>query len=110
VGGSMCLTEPQAGSDVGNISTVAKRMPDGTFRLKGQKIFITWGEHDLTENIVYPVLARIEGDPAGTKGISIFIVPKYRVNEDGSLGARNDVHCAGIEHKMGIHGSPTCTM
>jgi alkylation response protein AidB-like acyl-CoA dehydrogenase len=110
MGGSMCLTEPQAGSDVGNISTVAKRMPDGTYRLKGQKIFITWGEHDLTENIVYPVLARIEGDPAGTKGISIFIVPKYRVNEDGTTGARNDVHCAGIEHKMGIHGSPTCTM
>lgn len=110
VGGSMCLTEPQAGSDVGNISTVAKRMPDGTYRLKGQKIFITWGEHNLTENIVYPVLARIEGDPAGTKGISIFLVPKYLVNEDGSLGKRNDVYCAGIEHKMGIHGSPTTTI
>ncbi len=110
MGGSMCLTEPQAGSDVGNITTVAKRNPDGTFSLKGQKIFITWGEHDLTENICYPVLARIEGDPAGTKGISIFLVPKYHLNEDGSAGKRNDVFCAGIEHKMGIHGSPTCTM
>jgi alkylation response protein AidB-like acyl-CoA dehydrogenase len=109
-GGSMCLTEAQAGSDVGNIATVAKRMPDGTYRLKGQKIFITWGDHNLSENIVHPVLARIEGDPAGTKGISIFLVPKFLVNEDGSLGKRNDVVCAGIEHKMGIHGSPTTTL
>ncbi len=109
-GGTMCLTEPHAGSDVGAINTTARRNADGTFSIKGTKIFITWGEHELTENIVYPVLARIEGDPMGTKGISIFLVTKYRVNEDGSLGKRNDVHCAGTEHKMGIHGSPTCTM
>lgn len=110
MGGSMCLTEAGAGSDVGNIITTARRNPDGTFSIKGTKIFITWGEHNLTENICYPVLARIEGDPAGTKGISIFLVTKYRVNEDGSRGKRNDVYCSGIEHKMGIHGSPTCTM
>ena len=110
MGGSMCLTEPQAGSDVGAISTVAKRNEDGTFSLKGQKIFITWGDHQLTDNICYPVLARIEGDPAGTKGISIFLVPKYRINADGSCGEPNDVAVAGVEHKMGIHASPTCTM
>ncbi|HPA74535.1 MAG TPA: acyl-CoA dehydrogenase [Deltaproteobacteria bacterium] len=107
-GGSMCLTEPGAGSDVGNLSTRAVRQPDGTFRIQGTKIFITGGDQDLTENIIHPVLARIEGDPAGTKGISIFIVPKYLVNADGSLGRRNDYEIAKIEEKMGIHGSATC--
>lgn len=106
--GTMCLTEPGAGTDVGNISTKAIRQPDGTFRIQGTKIFITSGDHDLTENIIHPVLARIEGDPPGTGGISIFLVPKYIVNDDGSLGARNDYEIAGIEEKMGIHGSSTC--
>jgi len=107
-GGTMALTEPNAGSDLGNMSTKAIRQPDGTFRIQGTKIFITGGDHDLVENIVHPVLARIEGDPAGTKGISIFLVPKYLVNEDGSLGKRNDYEIANIEHKMGIKGSATC--
>jgi alkylation response protein AidB-like acyl-CoA dehydrogenase len=106
--GTMCLTEPGAGTDVGNLSTKAIRQPDGTFRIQGTKIFITSGDHDLTENIIHPVLARIEGDPAGTKGISIFLVPKYLVNADGSPGKRNDYEIAGIEEKMGIHGSSTC--
>ncbi len=109
-GGTMALTEPSAGSDVGNVRTKAVRQADGTFRLQGTKIFITSGDHDLTENIVHPVLARIEGDPAGTGGISIFLVPKYLVNEDGSLGRRNDYAIGGIEHKMGLHGSSTCVM
>ena len=109
-GGTMALTEPSAGSDVGNIKTKAIRRADGTFRLQGTKIFITSGDHDLTENIVHPVLARIEGDPAGTSGISIFLVPKYLVNDDGSLGRRNDYAIGGIEHKMGLHGSSTCVM
>ncbi|HRR19849.1 MAG TPA: acyl-CoA dehydrogenase [Desulfomonilia bacterium] len=107
-GGTMALTEPNTGSDLGNMSTKAIRQPDGTFRIQGTKIFITGGDHDLVENIVHPVLARIEGDPAGTKGISIFLVPKYLVNEDGSLGKRNDYEIANIEHKMGIKGSATC--
>ena len=107
-GGSMCLTEPGAGTDVGNLSTKAVRQADGTFKIQGTKIFITGGDQDLTENIIHPVLARIEGDPAGTKGISIFIVPKFIVNEDGSLGRRNDFEIAKIEEKMGIHGSSTC--
>ncbi len=107
-GGSMCLTEPGAGTDVGNLSTKAVRQDDGTFKIQGTKIFITGGDQDLTENLIHPVLARIEGDPAGTKGISIFIVPKYIVNEDGSLGRRNDFEIAKIEEKMGIHGSSTC--
>ncbi|HQJ09659.1 MAG TPA: acyl-CoA dehydrogenase, partial [Deltaproteobacteria bacterium] len=107
-GGSMCLTEPGAGSDVGNLSTKAVRQPDGTFRIKGTKMFITGGDQDLTENIIHPVLARIEGDPAGTKGISIFIVPKFLVNGDGTLGRRNDFEIGKIEEKMGIHGSATC--
>ncbi|HOJ13425.1 MAG TPA: acyl-CoA dehydrogenase [Deltaproteobacteria bacterium] len=107
-GGSMCLTEPGAGSDVGNLSTKAVRQPDGTFKIQGTKIFITGGDQDLTENIIHPVLARIEGDPAGTKGISIFLVPKYLVNDDGTLGRRNDYEIAKIEEKMGIHGSSTC--
>lgn len=108
--GTMCLTEPNAGSDVGNLSSKAVRRPDGTFRLQGTKIFITSGDHDLTGNIIHPVLARIEGDPPGTKGISIFLVPKYLVNEDGSLGRRNDFEVANIEEKMGIHGSATCLL
>lgn len=108
--GTMCLTEPNAGSDVGALRTKAVRQPDGTYRISGQKIFITCGDHDLAENIIHPVLARIEGDPPGTKGISIFIVPKVLVNPDGSLGARNDVICSGIEHKMGLKASATCSL
>jgi len=108
--GTMALTEPSAGSDVGNIKTKAVRRADGTFRLQGTKIFITSGDHDLTENIVHPVLARIEGDPAGTSCISIFLVPKFLVHDDGSLGRRNDYAIGGIEHKMGLHGSSTCVM
>ena len=108
--GTMALTEPGAGSDVGALKTSAKRLPDGKYLITGTKCFITSGDHDLTPNIVHPVLARIEGDPSGTKGISIFLVPKYRVNDDGSLGEFNDVKTGGIEHKMGIHGSPTCTL
>ncbi|MBW2366953.1 MAG: acyl-CoA dehydrogenase [Deltaproteobacteria bacterium] len=109
-GGTMLLTEPSAGSDVGALETSAVKNTDGTYSLTGNKIFITSGEHDLTENIIHPVLARLEGAPPGTKGISIFIVPKYLVNEDGSLGARNDIVCSGVEEKMGIHGSATCSM
>lgn len=108
--GTMCLTEPGAGSDVGATKTTAKRLPDGKFLITGTKCFISSGDHDLTENIIHPVLARIEGDPPGTKGISIFIVPKIRVNGDGSLGERNDVNTGGIEHKMGIKGSATATL
>jgi len=109
-GGTMALTEPEAGSDVGNLKTRAVRQPDGSFRLVGSKIFITGADSDLFENIIHPVLARIEGDPAGTKGISIFLVPKYLVNDDGSLGPRNDYIISGIEHKMGIKGSATCAI
>jgi alkylation response protein AidB-like acyl-CoA dehydrogenase len=108
-GGTMCLTEPGAGSDVGNLSSKAVRRSDGAFNVSGQKIFISSGMHDLTENIVHMVLARIEGAPKGTKGISIFLVPRLRFTEDGSLEP-NDVTCAGIEHKMGIHGSSTCAL
>lgn len=108
--GTMCLTEPNAGSDVGATKTTAKRLPDGKFLITGTKCFISAGDHDLTPNIVHPVLARIEGDPPGTKGISIFIVPKVRVNDDGSLGEPNDVNTGGIEHKMGIKGSATATL
>ncbi len=109
-GGSMCLTEPNAGSDVGNLSTKAIRHPDGTFRIHGTKSFITGLDQDLTENIIHPVLARIDGDPPGTKGISLFIVPKYLVNNDGTLGRRNDYVVTKIEDKMGFHGSPTGTI
>ena len=109
-GGTMCLTEPGAGSDVGALKTTAKRLSDGTYSITGTKCFISSGDHDLTENIVHPVLARIEGDPSGTKGISIFIVPKYKVNADGSLGGPNDVKTGNIEHKMGIRGSATATL
>ncbi len=109
-GGTMLLTESEAGSDVGALSTTATRNPDGSFTLSGNKIFITNGEHDLAENIIHPVLARIEGDPAGTKGISLFLVPKYFVKDDGSLGDRNDIFCSGVEEKHGIHASATCSM
>jgi len=109
-GGTMLLTEPMAGSDVGALETSAVKNEDGTYSITGNKIFITNGEHDLCENIIHPVLARIEGAPAGTKGISIFIVPKYFVNDDGSLGDRNDIWCTGIEHKHGIVASATCSM
>ncbi len=108
--GTMVLTEPEAGSDVGALVTSARKLPDGTYSITGNKIFITCGEHDLTENIIHPVLARIEGAPAGTRGISLFIVPKKWVNADGSLGEPNDVVCTGIEEKMGIHASPTCSL
>ena len=108
--GSMLLTEAEAGSDVGALQTTARRNTDGTYHLTGQKIFITCGDHDVTENIIHPVLARVEGAPEGTKGISIFLVPKRWVNDDGSLGEANDILCTGIEEKMGIHGSPTCSM
>jgi acyl-CoA dehydrogenase len=108
--GTMQLTEPQAGSDVGALRTKAERASDGTYRLTGQKIFITYGEHDLTENIIHFVLARLPNAPPGTRGISLFLVPKFLLNADGSLGARNDVRAHSIEHKMGNHASPTCTM
>ncbi|MEH0021353.1 MAG: acyl-CoA dehydrogenase [Desulfobacter sp.] len=109
-GGSMLLTEPEAGSDVGALTTKAVPNGDGTYSITGNKIFITSGENDLVENIIHPVLARIEGAPPGTAGISLFLVPKYRVNQDGSLGEANDIVCTGIEEKMGIHASPTCSM
>jgi len=108
--GTMHLTEPQAGSDVGALRTRAERAADGTYRLKGTKIFITYGDHDMTDNIVHFVLARLPDAPAGTKGISLFLVPKFMVHADGSLGARNDIYPSGVEHKLGIHASPTCTM
>ncbi|MBF0258835.1 MAG: acyl-CoA dehydrogenase C-terminal domain-containing protein [Desulfamplus sp.] len=109
-GGTMLLTEPEAGSDVGALTTSAKLNDDGTYSITGTKIFISAGEHDLCENIIHPVLARIEGSPAGTRGISLFLVPKFHVNPDGSLGAFNNVVCTGIEEKMGIHGNATCTL
>jgi 3-(methylthio)propanoyl-CoA dehydrogenase len=108
--GTMNLTEPQAGSDVGAVRTRAEPAGDGSWLLTGQKIFITFGEHDLAENIVHLVLARTPGSPPGTKGISMFLVPKFLVDPDGSLGDRNDVRCVSIEHKVGIHGSPTCVL
>jgi acyl-CoA dehydrogenase len=108
--GTMQLTEPQAGSDVGALRTKAERAGDGTYRITGQKIFITYGEHDLTDNIIHFVLARLPDAPAGNRGISLFLVPKFLLNKDGSLGARNDVCAHSIEHKLGIHASPTCTM
>ncbi len=108
--GTMNLTEPQAGSDVGALTTRAVPAGDGTWQITGQKLFITYGEHDLTDNIVHLVLARVPDAPPGTRGISCFIVPKFMVNDDGSLGARNAVECVSIEHKMGINASPTCVM
>ncbi len=109
-GGAMLLTEPQAGSDVGELTTTALKNDDGSYCITGNKIFITGGDHDLTENIVHLVLARIKGAPQGSRGISLFIVPKIRLNPDGSLGKHNDVVCTGIEEKMGIHGSATCSL
>jgi alkylation response protein AidB-like acyl-CoA dehydrogenase len=108
--GTMNLTEPQAGSDLAAVRTRAEPDEDGSYRLFGQKIFITYGEHDMAENIVHLVLARLPGAPAGTRGLSLFLAPKFLVKADGSLGPRNDLRCAGIEHKLGIHGSPTCVM
>ena len=108
--GTMNLTEPHAGSDVGALKSRAEPQPDGTYRIFGQKIYITFGEHDMADNIIHLVLARTPGAPAGTKGISLFIVPKFLVNDDGSLGARNDAKCIKLEEKLGIHASPTCVM
>ncbi|NND50401.1 MAG: acyl-CoA dehydrogenase [Rhizobiales bacterium] len=108
--GTMNLTESHAGSDLATIRSKAEPAGDGTYKVTGTKIFITHGEHDLTDNIIHLVLARLPDAPEGTRGISLFLVPKFLVNDDGSLGARNDVKCIGIEHKLGIHGSPTCTM
>lgn len=108
--GTMCLTEAGAGSDLGALTTKAVPQEDGTYLISGEKIFITSGDHELTPNIIHAVLARTPGAPAGPKGLSLFVVPKVRVKPDGSLGEPNDVACAGIEHKLGIHGSPTCTL
>ncbi|MFG0609438.1 acyl-CoA dehydrogenase [Delftia sp. WSY_14] len=108
--GTMNLTEPQAGSDLALVRTKADPQPDGSYKVFGTKIFITYGEHDMAENIVHLVLARVAGAPEGVKGISLFVVPKFLVNKDGSLGARNDVHCVSIEHKMGIKASPTAVL
>jgi len=107
--GTMCLTESHAGTAIGDVNTAAYRR-DGKYYLRGQKIFISGGEHDLTDNTIHLVLARVEGAPAGTKGLSLFLVPKYRVDEQGNPAAFNDVTCVGIEEKLGIHGSPTCAM
>src|SRR5216117_81939 len=108
--GTMNLTEPQAGSDLALVRTRAEPQPDGSHKIFGTKIFITYGEHDMAENIVHLVLARVAGAPEGVKGISLFVVPKFLVNKDGSLGARNDVHCVSIEHKLGIKASPTAVL
>ena len=108
--GTMNLTEPQAGSDVGALRASAMPAGDGSWRIKGSKIFITWGEHELAENIIHLVLARTPGSPPGTRGISLFLVPKFLPDEKGALGRRNDVRCVSIEHKLGIHAAPTCSM
>jgi alkylation response protein AidB-like acyl-CoA dehydrogenase len=108
--GTMNLTEPQAGSDLAMVRSRAEPQPDGSYKVFGTKIFITYGEHDMAENIVHLVLARVTGAPEGVKGISLFVVPKFMVNKDGSLGARNDVHCVSIEHKLGIKASPTAVL
>ena len=108
--GTMNLTEPQAGSDLAQVRTRAEPQPDGTYKVFGTKIFITYGEHDMADNIVHLVLARVQGAPEGVKGISLFVVPKFMVNQDGSLGDRNDVYCVSIEHKMGIKASPTAVL
>jgi hypothetical protein len=108
--GTMNLTEPQAGSDLALVRTRAEPQPDGAYKIFGTKIFITYGEHDMAKNIVHLVLARVTGAPEGVKGISLFVVPKFMVNKDGSLGARNDVHCVSIEHKLGIKASPTAVL
>jgi hypothetical protein len=108
--GTMNLTEPQAGSDLAAVRTRAEPQADGSYKVFGTKIFITWGEHDMAQNIIHLVLARVTGAPEGVKGISLFVVPKFMVNQDGSLGQRNDVHCVSIEHKMGIKASPTAVL
>jgi len=108
--GTMNLTEPQSGTDLAGIRTIARPRPGGTWVVKGQKIFVTWGDHDLTENIVHLVLARTEGAPAGLAGLSLFLVPKYLPRSDGTLGERNAVHTVSVEHKLGIHASPTCVL
>ncbi|WP_048441674.1 acyl-CoA dehydrogenase [Caenimonas sp. SL110] len=108
--GTMNLTEPQAGSDLSLVRTRAEPQPDGTYKISGTKIYITYGEHDMAENIVHLVLARVVGAPEGVKGISLFVVPKFMVNKDGSLGTRNDAHCVSIEHKLGIKASPTAVL
>ena len=108
--GTMCLTEPHCGTDLGLLRSKADPQSDGSYRITGEKIFISAGEHDLAENIVHLVLARLPDAPVGNKGISLFVVPKFHINADGSLGDRNGIHCGGIEHKMGIHGSATCQM
>jgi alkylation response protein AidB-like acyl-CoA dehydrogenase len=108
--GTMCLTEPHCGTDLGLLRTKAEPQADGTYKITGNKIFISAGEHDMAENIVHLVLARLPDAPAGSKGISLFVVPKFKVNADGSLGERNPIYCGGLEHKMGIHGNATCQM
>ena len=108
--GTMCLTEPHCGTDLGLLRTKAEPQADGTYRITGNKIFISAGEHDMVSNIVHLVLARLPDAPAGSKGISLFVVPKFNVHADGSLGARNGIYCGGLEHKMGIHGNATCQM
>ncbi len=109
-GGTMNLTEPQCGTDLGMVRTKAVPQPDGSYKITGQKIWISAGEHDFTDNIIHTVLARVEGAPAGIKGLSLFLVPKVMVNDDGSLGERNSLMCTGLEHKMGIHGNATAVM
>jgi len=108
--GTMCLTEPHCGTDLGMLRTKAEPQADGSYKITGQKIFISAGEHGLADNIVHLVLARLPDAPAGSKGISLFLVPKFKVNADGSLGERNPIFCSGLEHKMGIHGNSTCQM
>jgi alkylation response protein AidB-like acyl-CoA dehydrogenase len=108
--GTMCLTEPQAGSDVGAAKTTARKNADGTYRLRGTKIFISGGDQDLSDNIIHLVLARVDGAPPGTKGLSLFIVPKFKITAGGGVGASNDVHCTSLEHKMGINGSATAVL
>ena len=108
--GTMCLTEPHCGTDLGLLRSKAEPQPDGTYKITGGKIFISSGEHDMAENIVHLVLARLPDAPVGTRGISLFIVPKFLVNGDGTLGARNTITCGALEHKMGIHGNSTCQM
>jgi alkylation response protein AidB-like acyl-CoA dehydrogenase len=109
-GGTMCLTEPHAGTDVGSAKTSASRNPDGSYNVRGTKIYISGGDHDLAETVIHLVLARVDGAPAGTKGLTLFIVPKHSIKEDGTLGESNDVQVASLEHKMGINGSATCVL